>query len=396
MTTTRTVGAGVLVGTAVVVTALNLRPAVVGVSPLLPRIRTDLAMSAPVAGLISTASLVCFGLLAPVAPVLARRFGLEASVVGGLGVLAVGIAIRLLPQTGWLFLGALLAGAGIAVCNTLIPAVVKRDFPHRLGSMTGLYSGTLNLGAGLAAALAVPITTATDSWRISLAVWLVPAVVAMLGWLAVRRHWVGRAAPDDVAAPPPASLLRQPLAWLVTAYLAVQSFEFYAAAAWVPTLFVDAGISREEAGVLLGFANIVGLVAAIVAPTIAGRRRSQSGAIVVIVAIYAVGLSGLAFAPGAAPWLWMTLFGIAQGAGFALGLLLIALRATDVAVATRLSGMAQFVAYLVAATGPFVYGLVHDAVGGWVWPVGVGIAMLVPMLVTGVLAGRDRVVAAGG
>lgn len=393
MTTTRRT-AGLLVGTAVVVTAVNLRPAVVGVSPLLPRIRADLAMSAPVAGLISTASIICFGLLAPLGPTLARRFGLEASVVGGLAVLAVGIGIRLLPQAGWLFVGAVLAGAGIAVCNTLIPAVVKRDFPHRLGSMTGLYSGTLNLGAGLSAALAVPIATATDSWRVSLAVWLVPAVVALVGWLALRRHWIGRADPGEIRAPS-VSLLRQPLAWWVTAYLAVQSFEFYAAAAWIPTLFVDSGISREEAGVLLGYANVIGLVAAIIAPTVAGRRRSQSGAIAVVVAVYVVGLGGLAIAPGAAPWLWMSLFGVAQGAGFALGLLLIALRAPDVLVATRLSGMAQCVAYVVAATGPFVYGLVHDTAGGWVWPIGVGLAMLVPMLVTGVLAGRDRVVAGG-
>ncbi len=394
MTSTRTRTAGLLVGTAVVVTAVNLRPAVVGVSPLLPRIRDDLAMSAPVAGLISTASIVCFGLLAPVAPRLARRFGLEASVVGGLAVLALGIAIRLLPQAGWLFLGAVLAGAGIAVCNTLIPAVVKRDFPHRLGSMTGLYSGTLNLGAGLAAALAVPIATAVGSWRVSLAVWLIPAVVALLGWLALRSRWVGRAHPGLVE-PPRVSLLRQPLAWFVTLYLAAQSFEFYAAAAWIPTLFVDAGVSKEEAGVLLGYANVIGLVAAIIAPTIAGRRRSQSGAIAIVVAIYVSGLVGLALAPAAAPWLWMTLFGVAQGAGFALGLLLVALRAPDVGVATRLSGMAQCIAYVVAATGPFVYGLVHDTAGGWAWPVGVGVVMLVPMLVTGVLAGRDRIVAGG-
>ncbi|MHA3704665.1 MFS transporter [Jatrophihabitans sp. YIM 134969] len=390
----RHIGVGVLVGTAVVVTALNLRPAVVGVSPLLPRIRADLTMSAPVAGLISTASIVFFGLMAPVAPRLARRFGLEASVVGGLALLAVGIGVRLLPQAGWLFVGAVLAGTGIAVCNTLIPAIVKRDFPHRLGSMTGLYSGTLSLGAGLAAALAVPVADAVGSWRSSLAIWLVPAVVALAGWLGLRRHWTAPVVPEP-DAPPTVSLLRQPLAWWVTIYLAAQSFEFYAAAAWIPTLFGDAGVSKTEAGLLLGYANVIGVVAAVVGPTFAGRRRSQAGSIVVVVAIYLVGLAGLAFAPAAAPWLWMSLFGIAQGAGFALGLLLVAVRAPDVAIATRLSGMSQFVAYAVAATGPFLYGLVHDATGGWAWPIGVGMAMLVVMLVTGVLAGRDRVVAGG-
>ena len=398
MTTTRrrTLGAGVLVGTAVVVTALNLRPAVVGVSPLIPRIQADLAMSAPVAGLISTSSVVCFGLLAPAAPALARRIGLEAAIVVGLAVLGVGVAVRLFPQAGWLFVGAVLAGAGIAVCNTLIPAVVKRDFPHRLGLMTGLYSGTLNLGAGLAAALAVPVATATDSWRFSLAVWLVPVVLALAGWVAVRRHWQrpprpAEVVPGEVPAPT-AKLTRSPLAWFVTLYLAAQSFEFYASAAWIPTLFIDAGISREEAGVLLGFSNVIGLAAAIVAPTLAGRRRSQSGAIVVVVVVYAVGLSGLGFAPAAAPWLWVTVFGVAQGAGFALGLLMVAVRAPDVAIATRLSGMSQCYSYVIAATGPFVYGLVHDVSGGWAWPIGVGLAMLVPMLVFGVLGGRDRVV----
>jgi CP family cyanate transporter-like MFS transporter len=186
-------------------------------------------------------------------------------------------------------------------------------------------------------------------------------------------------------------LLRQPLARQVTGYLGLQSVQFYSVAAWLPTLLADSGVPVGEGGVLLGVSNVIGAGGALLAPSLAGRMRTQRPLVLGVGVCYAIGLTGLAVAPATATLLWITMFGIAQGAGFALALTLIVLRSPTPLVAARLGGVAQCVGYLVAAAGPLLLGALHDLTDGWEWPAGVLVAVLVPMTWFGWLAGRDAV-----
>ncbi len=377
---------------AVLVVALNLRPAVVAVSPLLPTIRADTGMGAPEAGLLTTVPVLCFGALAPVAPRLARRIGIEPAIGVSLVVLGAGILLRVLRPQPLLFAGTFLAGAGIAGANVLVPALIKRDFAGRAGLMTGLYSASLNLGAAAAAGLTLPLGDAWHlSWRLSLELWIAPVVVAAALWGPALRRRPAR--PQDAGEPGVLrALLRDRVAWAVTGYLALQSVEFYAAAAWLPTIFRDHGLPAGEAGWLLAWANVIGMAGAIGMPVVAHRSRDQRPMIVLVIGLYVVGLTGLLVAPAAGAWWWMTLFGLGQGGGFALALLLVSLRSPDTRHAAELSGMAQCVGYLVAATGPVALGAAHALTGGWRVPVALLLAVLVPMCLLGLSAGRDRLV----
>jgi MFS transporter, CP family, cyanate transporter len=355
-------------------------------------LRAETGLSSALAGLLTTVPVLCFGAFAPVAPRLARRIGLETAVGLSLGLLAVGIALRLLSPVAMLFAGSFIAGAAIALANVLLPAYVKREFP-RPGAVMGLYSASLNLGAAAGAALTIPLARVLGvDWRWALGTWLVLALAALALWLPVA----GTGRDRRSSGPLPEgqgswSLLRQPLARQVTIYIGLQSVQFYSVGAWLPTLLADAGVPVSEGGLLLGLANAVGAAGALLAPAQAGRMRTQRPLIVAVALAYVVGLGGLLVAPAGATLVWVAAFGLAQGSGFALALTLIVLRSPTPLVAARLGGVAQCLGYLLAAIGPVALGAVHDGTGDWTWPVALLLVVLVPMTWAGWGAARPAV-----
>ena len=338
---------------AIVAVALNQRPAVVAVAPVLGELRADTGLSSAMAGLLTTLPVLCFGAFAPIAPRLARRIGLETAVALSLVLLAAGIALRLLPPVALLYAGSVLAGAAIALANVLLPAYVKREF-RRPGAVMGLYSAALNVGAAAGAALTIPLAGALGvDWRWALGSWLLLALVALALWLPVA----GTGHAHRTSAPLPEgegswSLLRQPLARQVTAYLGLQSVQFYSLAAWLPTVLADAGRPGQPGRAV---------------PRAGQRRRGRRGAagagagrpdahpaplIVAVALAYVVGLGGLLASPADGTLVWVAAFGLAQGSGFALALTLIVLRSPTPLTAARLGGVAQCLGYLLAAGGP--------------------------------------------
>jgi len=390
----RPLGAGAVV--AIVLAALNLRPGVVAVSPLLGEILAEEGLSATAGGVLTTLPVLCFGILAPVAPGLARRVGLERALFGSLVLLCLGFALRLVPGIAPLLVGTLAVGSAIGLGNVLLPALIKRDFADRVGLMTGLYSMALSGGAALAAGLTVPIASATGmDWRATLASWGLLAVLGAVVWAprALRSTGVVAALRPPGATPADAvrSVWRSPLAWAVTVLMGTQSLSFYAVNAWLPEVFVASGRSVAVGGWLLALTNLLGIVGSFVTPVLAGRMRRQRALGVVIVALILTGLLGLVLAPGAAV-LWVVLLGLGQGGGISLALTLMALRTENAARTSELSGMAQSAGYVLAACGPLGLGVAHDATGSWTVPL---LLLVVASLVQGVaawFAGRDEIV----
>ncbi len=381
------------------VVGANLRTAVVAVPPVLSAIQASLSLSSAVAGLLTTVPLLCFGAFAIVAPLIARRAGLQRTLAAGMVLVAGGSALRMAPGLAALFAGTLLVGMGAALGNVLLPALVKRDHPGRVGLLTGSYSMFLTGGAAIAAGVAVPLSRALGGWRPQLGVWAAPAAVALavVAVLDRPRGLVGLPsppAPDPPRGQTGAMLRRRAIAWQLTASMGLQSFVYYSAVTWMPTVFESHGSTPAGAGLLLSVAGIVGIPVTLVTPVLAGRGADQRGLAACGGAVTAVGVVGLAFAAGAAPYLWAVLIGSGTSISFALSLTMISLRAGDARVAADLSGMAQSFGYLFAAAGPFLVGLVHDLAGGWVWPVTVMLALIGPQTAAAVGAGRPQVIAA--
>jgi CP family cyanate transporter-like MFS transporter len=403
-----------LLALGIVLVAINLRPAAASMGPVLGRIESGTGVSSGWAGVLTTLPVLCFGLLAPVAPILARRVGLRSSIAVSMLALFGGMLLRLVPGTAPLFAGTALAGAGIASGNVLLPVLIRRDFPHRTGTAMALYTASLVGFAALAAGVTVPIADALGGgWRPGLAVWALPAGIAALAWLpALRRRDVAAASSQSATVDPPLSsvavasdsdrgrgsaegartLIRRPLAWQVTLFFALQSGGFYATLAWLPSIFRSHGASEAHAGFLLSLSMLVGLVTALVVPGLAGRVRDQRGLIVLCCVLTGAGLTGILVAPMSAPYLWTVLLGLGQNASFPLALMLIVLRGGNVATTEGLSTLSQSVGYVLAAMAPLAVGALHGATHSWTPALILLLALLVPMLLIGLPAGRDRVI----
>jgi MFS transporter, CP family, cyanate transporter len=366
----------------VVVLALNLRTVFASLPPLLETVRADLDLSATASGLLTTLPVLCLGILAPLAPALGRRIALERVVWLGLAATAGGLAVRGLDAVVPLFLGTLLAGAGVALAQVALPVLIRLRFPDRTGLLMGAFSMGLPISATLAAALSVPLERALGGWPAALAVWAVPAALVTLLWTLPA----ARARPHPVDEHPHRPW-RAPIGWWIGAFFGVQSAAFYATLAWLPTMLQDRGFGEREAGLLLALASFVSFVPAFLVPVLAARRRDQRGLLLVTVAVPVVGLVGLAAAPDAAAG-WVLLIGAGQGAALGLGLILPALRAADPRLVGPLIAMSQCIGYTAAATGPWLIGLVHDLSGDWTAPLYALLAITALELPVGLVGAR--------
>ncbi|MFJ9669135.1 CynX/NimT family MFS transporter [Streptomyces sp. NPDC101219] len=399
---------------AIVLAALNLRPAITSLGALLEEVRVALGMSGSVAGLLTSVPPLCFAVFGVTAPRLARRFGPGAVVCGGMAAIAAGLLIR--PFAGGTagFLAATaLALMGIAVSNVLMPVIVKRWFPDRIGTMTGLYSMALALGTSTAAAVTVPATGLLGGdWRSGLALWSVLAAAAVLPWLwfvrdrgtaagggrpgsraaaRVRPRAEPASAPGPRTDTPPLRIVRSGTAWALALFFGLQATAAYITMGWMPQVFRDAGVPAGTAGLLLAVTMVMGVPLAFVIPRLATRLPHQGPIVLVLGACGLTGYAGLYLAPAAGAWAWALLLGIA-GCAFPLALTLVGMRARTGAGVAQLSAFAQSTGYLISIPGPLLVGVLYQHSGGWGLPIGLMAALMVPQTVFGWLAGRARTV----
>lgn len=352
----------------VVAVALSMRTLMTALPPLLPRIREDLGVSSVWLGVLTTLPVLCMGLLAPPAARLGLRLGVARCISLAMVAVAVGNLVRAWGDlTIALYLGTLCAGAGIALAGTLLPGLVKDFFPaDRSGLATGLQMLSMMGGAGVAAAITVPLADALDGWPASLGFWGLVALLGLALWLPVDLA-VHRGGDHDQHPPDLSHRLpwRSVTAWCVAGYLAIQSWQFYSTLAWLSPTYVDHGWDATDAGLLLSVFTGAQLVSGLVGPTLTDRVGDWR---VVLLAVGVCGLAGQAgiwAAPEAAPWLWAVLLGIAQGASFAIGLVLLVRYAVSPAAAARFTAMAFLLSYTVASMGPTTMGAVRDLTGDY-------------------------------
>jgi MFS transporter, CP family, cyanate transporter len=388
-----------LITAAVMLVAINLRPAAASLGPLIHRIQSETGLSSVWSGALTTLPVLCFGLLAPLAPVLARRVGVAAAISVAMIALLTGLLVRLVPGVGFLFLGTAVSASAIAIGNVLMPVLIRRDFPRSTGAVMALFTTSLIAFAALAAGVSVPVADAFGGgWRPGLAVWAIPAAVAAMAWLPVL--WRRRASPapgrrigpdgDPHPGHTVRALLRNPLAWEVTLFFALQSGGFYATLAWLPSIFRSHGASDAHAGLLLSLTLVVGLLAALTVPVIATRSRDQRLLVIACCVLTAAGFAGILVAPMSAPYLWTVLLGLGENISFPLALMLVVLRGGGVSTTESLSTLAQSLGYTLAAFFPLAVGAIHGATGSWTPALILLLVLVVPQLLVGLPAGSDR------
>lgn len=373
----------------VVALALNLRPAAVSVGPVLDEIRADLAMSAAQAGVLTALPVIAFAVFGALASWLGARLGPHRlTALALLGVVVGQLARSRVDGVAAFLALSLLALAGMATANVVLPSLVKLHFPDRVGTLTAIYSTGLAVGLTGASVLTVPVSDAAGDWRDGLAVWALLAVVAVVPWLALARHDTGRGRDAGAARIPLGAVARTRLGWLMAALFGLQALQAYAIFGWFAAIFRDAGFSSATAGLLLGVVTASSIPLSYLAPSLAGRLTDLTPLVLVIGGCYPVGYLGLAFVPALAP-LWAVVVGIGTTT-FPLVLALIGLRARTPEGTAALSAFTQSAGYLLAAVGPLGVGLLHDLTGEWVVPLAALSLLAVPLMLCGLRVARPR------
>jgi CP family cyanate transporter-like MFS transporter len=382
----------VLAFVGILLVAANLRTAVAALSPILGRISAEIPLSAVVIGLLGALPPICFAAFGIITPMLVRRSRLEVVVLGCLVAIVAGHLLRGSASTvGMLVVGSILAFAGIGVGNVVLPPLVKKYFPDRIGLLTALYVTTMSVSTFIPPLIAVPVADAAG-WRLSLAMWAAVGVLAMIPWAIALLGGTARgqdAGVEEARADVVRSLWRSPLAWALAGIFGLSSLNAYAMFAWLPVLLEDlAGVSDATAGTLLAVFAIMGFPAGLLIPLIAARMKNVAVLVYLAVAFFVTGYLGLLLAPTVLPVLWVALAGLGPIL-FPLALVLINLRTRTHASAIALSGFVQSVGYAFGAVGPLGVGILYAVTGGWTAPL-----ILLTVLALGGL-GAGAVVARG-
>lgn len=380
----------ILLISGILLIALNLRPALAGVGPLVGAIRDTTGLSNTMLGLLTTLPLLAFGVLSTLTPLFTRRLGIEGTLSLAMALLTGGLFLRVIPTDVALFGGTLLAGIAIAFGNVLLPSIVKRDFPNHTGIMTSVYSSTLGIGATLAAGISVPLARDFGwGWHWALGAWGVVAAIAFLVWLPQLKNLT---LPKHKKSFWKAlkELGNSKRAWQVALFMGLQSLAFYVVLAWLPEILQDRKLSAANAGWMLSLSQGMGVIGSIFLPVWAEKLNDQRPLIWLLLVLEGLSLGGLMLPNPFLVGLWVSLIGFSLGGSFGLALLLIVLRAPDTETATELSGMAQSIGYLLAAVGPILFGALHDMTSAWLVPLLFLCAVAVLKLLMGLGAAKPQ------
>lgn len=375
-------------GVAVMLVAASMRSPVTSLGALLVDVQDALGLSSALAGVLTSVPTLVFGLVGAAVPLLVRSLPTGQAITASMVLIATGTVVRASGSTVWLLVGTLVAMVGIAIVNVLLPVVVRSGFPSREGWMTGLYVSVLQIGAAAGASLSVPIANAAGGWRAGLAWWAVPAVVGAAAWLSSSRLASSHGRRDGAGSTLTwTRLVRDRTAVALTLLFGIQSAVAYVMMGWLPTIYRDAGLSPAAAGSMLAVAIVVATPASLLLPAWLARRPDQRAFVWIIGGPWAVGFAGLVLVPTTVPYVWAVLIGFGL-ASFPVALLLMGLRSATAADTRQVSAFAQGVGYLVALPAPLLFGVLHDATGGWTVPVSVLLVLLVPLMWFGLEAGR--------
>jgi len=380
-------------GLAIAITAVNLRTAVTGFTPLLEIIASHLGFGVTLAGLLGTVPAASFAVFGFLAPVVTRRFGLERTAAVALALTAVSLLARAFSATPVaLVVSTVLALAGIGAANVVIVPLVKAWFPHRLALWTSLYLVLMQTGQFLAPLLAVPVAEAT-TWRVSVGIWAAPAAVAAVAWLVVALQLPAEQSPPSTAASNEERprIVRSPTAWGLVVLFATVSMANYGIITWVPAVLTDAGGSAALGGAMVALYSVWGVAAAFVVPRLATRMSNPFVVVVACAISLVAGYAGMLLSPLNGTLIWVCALGIGVST-FPLCMTLINRRTKTAQTASAVSGFVQGIGYGLACLGPIALGLLREATGSWTIPLLVLAAAAVPGVIAGWFACRPRFV----
>jgi len=349
---------------ALVLAAINLRPGITSFAPLIERIAEELNLSRGLISLTTALPVLLMGLLAPLAPRLAMRFGLERTIALCLGVIGVALVLRLFGESAAVLIGtAAMVGAGIAVAGPLLSGFIKRHFLDRMGKTAAFYSLSMAVGGTIGVVLTAPATQLLDQrWTLGLSLWAIPAVLALALW------WRLPSQPEAAAERQAGLPWSEPRAWLVSIYFALQAGLFYALATWLVARYHEAGFSVLQSNAFFSGFMLIGLPSSFAMPWLAQRFGNRHLLMSGCGLLATVCLLIIAWVPQVQPLVVCMLLGVALNGTFSMSLILPMYEASTPLAVSRLTAMMLCTGYCLACFTPVLTGLGRDVAGDYRWP----------------------------
>ncbi|KAA0973826.1 cyanate transporter [Pseudomonas sp. ANT_H12B] len=348
----------------IILVALNLRPSMAAVGPLLSAIRGDIPLSFSLASLLTMLPVMAMGLAMFFGLSVSQRLGEQRTVVLSLLIISLATVSRLfLDSAAELILSAVLAGIGIALIQALMPALIKSRFSENVSLCMGLYVTSIMGGAAIAASFAPLVMTRTGSWRVGLAIWAVLALVALLFWCMQRERMPAQPA----QAQRNGSFFGNSRAWLLAIFFGLGTASYTCVLAWLAPYYVEKGWSEQNAGLLLGFLTAMEVLSGLLTPAIANRSRDRRVVLVVLLVLIMAGFCGLILSPQHLTLLWPCLLGLGIGGLFPMSLIVCLDHLDNPQRAGGLTAFVQGIGYLIAGLSPLIAGLIRDQLGSFEW-----------------------------
>ncbi|MFJ7793371.1 cyanate transporter [Pseudomonas sp. NPDC096950] len=349
----------------IILVALNLRPSMAAIGPLLSAIRGDIPLSFSTASLLTMLPVMAMGLAMFLGMRVAQRFGEHRTIVLSLVIIGVATVSRLyLDSTLELILSAVLAGVGIALIQAVMPALIKSRFSDNVSLFMGLYVTSIMGGAAIAASFSPFVLAQTGSWRMGLAIWALLALLALGFWFAQRS-----AIPQLPAAPQgrQESFVGNSRAWLLAIFFGLGTASYTCVLAWLAPYYVEKGWSEQNAGLLLGFLTAMEVISGLVTPAIANRSQDKRLVLAVLLALIMAGFCGLILSPERFSLLWPCLLGLGIGGLFPMSLIVSLDHLDNPRRAGGLTAFVQGIGYLIAGLSPLIAGMIRDQLGSFEW-----------------------------
>lgn len=358
---------------AIILLAINLRPGATSLGPVLAGVKESLGMGGAVAGVLTALPGLAFAVFGALAVTIGIRLGLADALAVGAVAASVGLLGR--PFVGSVapfLLLSVLAFAGMAIGNVLVPAFIKKVFPNRLAEVMSAYTVSLAVGATAASFVSAPLShVAPGGWRASLGVWGVAMAIATVPWLVLAASERRRRVPLDADAPRPSGsvfgVIGSRRAVALAVFFGTQSMQAYVQFGWIAQIYRDGGLDATQAGGMASLIAAFGIPAGFIMPAIAAKFRDPRPMVIVLGVLLVAGYLGIWLAPLALPWGWATMLGI-SGFAFPFAMALMTARTRDPHVTTQLSGFTQSVGYLFSAVGPLLVGILFQVTGAWTIP----------------------------
>lgn len=368
MSRQRQAGLGFLGVLTVILIAGNLRSPITSVSPVLSEIMAKLQLGNLQGSLLTSIPLLVFASCSIPVSKIAARTNISYSLILSLIFLILGLYLRIYGNIAMLYVGSFLIGLGICIGNVMTPAYIKNVFPDKIGLMTGVFSVTMNLFAGLAAGFSIAIGRWTQlGWQGSLGIWILWSLPALLvvgiEILSNKNKYEERKAVE--ISKTNFDVFRSKQAWYISIFMGIQSLVYFCVIAMLPTVLIDYGMDKSETGFVLLVFQLVMAPIMFICPVIASKMKEQKPLVYLVGILMFLGVGMLTIFKIQYIYVAAFLIGASTGLAFSLSLIFFSLKSKTMEGTIKVSGQAQSVGYLIAAFGPPVFGMLHDWDSTW-------------------------------